>query len=216
MSKTGSKAYVSLLHRALDLLESLAPLGIEVGPWTLGGGTVLMLRHQHRESRDIDLFLSNPQLLPALSPRLNDAAASLTESYDESSSSLKLALDEGEIDFIVAPSLLGLAALPFDFEGRPVPTDPSVEIIAKKLFYRAVNLKVRDVIDLAIVLDREPGTDEILRTALPSRRDILLRRLDLLESTFEARVREEVALLPVGEALLPEALSIARTFALGL
>ncbi len=31
--------------------------------WTLGGGTALMLQIDHRESQDIDIFLSDPQLL---------------------------------------------------------------------------------------------------------------------------------------------------------
>ncbi len=44
--------------------------------WTWGGGTVLMLRHQHRLSWDVDLFLNDPQLLSYLSPRLNDDIAS--------------------------------------------------------------------------------------------------------------------------------------------
>ena len=31
--------------------------------WTFGGGTVLMLRHNHRQSKDIDIFVPDPQSL---------------------------------------------------------------------------------------------------------------------------------------------------------
>ena len=31
--------------------------------WTFGGGTVLMLRHNHRQSKDIDIFIPDPQSL---------------------------------------------------------------------------------------------------------------------------------------------------------
>jgi hypothetical protein len=40
--------------------------------WTLGGGTAMMMQIGHRESRDIDIFLSDPQLLPLLDPQKND------------------------------------------------------------------------------------------------------------------------------------------------
>jgi hypothetical protein len=32
--------------------------------WTFGGGTAMMLQINHRENRDVDIFLSDPQLLP--------------------------------------------------------------------------------------------------------------------------------------------------------
>jgi hypothetical protein len=49
--------------------------------WTFGGGTALMLLYGHRQSRDIDIFLRDPQYLTALSPRLNDHTEALTGRY---------------------------------------------------------------------------------------------------------------------------------------
>jgi hypothetical protein len=40
--------------------------------WTFGGGTAMMLQINHRESRDVDIFLSDPQLLPFLDPQKHD------------------------------------------------------------------------------------------------------------------------------------------------
>jgi len=60
----------------LTLAErQLKEIGLTCSNWTSGGGTVLTLRHRHRPSRDIDLFLNDPQVLSFLSPRLNDSVA---------------------------------------------------------------------------------------------------------------------------------------------
>jgi hypothetical protein len=40
--------------------------------WTFGGGTAMMLQIDHRESRDVDIFLPDPQLLPFLDPQKHD------------------------------------------------------------------------------------------------------------------------------------------------
>ena len=50
----------------LPLVDDLPMRGFAPPAWTLGGGTALMLRHDHRLSRDIDVFLRDPQYLPAL------------------------------------------------------------------------------------------------------------------------------------------------------
>ena len=67
-----------------------------------------MLGMEHRISDDIDLFIRDPQWIGYLTPRLNDKFEHLINSYDEGATSLKLKFNEGEIDFIVSMSLLGL------------------------------------------------------------------------------------------------------------
>jgi len=57
--------------------------------WSFGGGTVLMRRYRHRVSKDVDIFVPDPQYLGYLSPRLNDAADSLTSKYLETANSVK-------------------------------------------------------------------------------------------------------------------------------
>lgn len=118
----------------------------------LGGGTRLMLAIAHRISDDIDLFIRDPQWIGYLTPRLNDRFEARISGYDESSTSLKLRVNEGEIDFIVGMSLLGLpsehdVAVPFDLE-------PVAEVIAKKLFYRGWALTPRDLYDWRAVATR--------------------------------------------------------------
>lgn len=55
-----------LFQRALILIDSARAIGIPVDDWTFGGGTVLMRRHRHRLSKDIDLFINDPQFFGPL------------------------------------------------------------------------------------------------------------------------------------------------------
>jgi hypothetical protein len=130
---------------ALEMVQDAeARAGAKMLP-KLGGGTRLMLALGHRISDDIDLFIRDPQWIGYLSPRLNDRLEERIVKYDESSSSLKLHIPGGEIDFIVAPSLLGL---PDEHAGNtPFPLEPVGEVLAKKLFYRGWALTPRDLFD---------------------------------------------------------------------
>ena len=51
----------TLLAHAFTLVDEIARRGINDPFWTFGGGTVLMLRHSHRLSKDIDIFVPDPQ-----------------------------------------------------------------------------------------------------------------------------------------------------------
>ncbi len=69
-----------LFGRALALIEDFTRVGgIQDPYWTFGGGTVLMFRHRHRLSNDVDIFVPDPQYLGFVTPRLSDRAAELTQ-----------------------------------------------------------------------------------------------------------------------------------------
>lgn len=51
-----------LLAQALRLTDHLSDV-VRNPSWSFGGGTVLMLRLNHRFSKDIDLFVPDPQYL---------------------------------------------------------------------------------------------------------------------------------------------------------
>ncbi|MGH8563957.1 MAG: nucleotidyl transferase AbiEii/AbiGii toxin family protein [Gammaproteobacteria bacterium] len=91
-----------LWRNAMASLASLAG-HFPTPDWTFGGGTALILHCEHRRSKDIDIFLRDPQYLTALSPRLNDHTEALTGRYVEQSNFLKLIFDGGEVDFIIRP-----------------------------------------------------------------------------------------------------------------
>lgn len=48
------------------------------------------------ESKDIDIFLHDPQYLTMLSPKLNDTAESIASDYTEMSNFIKITTPEGE------------------------------------------------------------------------------------------------------------------------
>ena len=153
-----SGAWQSLFPRALELIDEISKYGGMADPfWTLGGGTVLMFRYRHRLSKDIDIFVPDPQYLGFVTPRLSDTAADLTEDYTEQSGMfVKLQFEEGEVDFVSAPNLLDDAWEIWDIQGRAVKVETAAEIIAKKMYHRGDRVTARDLFDLALVIEREP------------------------------------------------------------
>ncbi len=97
MANDRLKIWERLFQHVIELIESVPAAGIPINDWSFGGGTVLMRRYRHRISKDIDIFLDDPQFLGYLTPRLNETAEQLTQNYDEQSGYLKLYLPEGEI-----------------------------------------------------------------------------------------------------------------------
>ncbi|HEX7635791.1 MAG TPA: nucleotidyl transferase AbiEii/AbiGii toxin family protein [Noviherbaspirillum sp.] len=166
-----------LLRHAFTLVDEIAKHGMANPFWTFGGGTVLMLRYGHRLSKDIDIFVPDPQSLGYVNPRLSDAAAEITADYEESAQSIKLTLPEGEIDFVASPNLTGDAFEEWVLWNRPVRVETAAEIVAKKMWHRGDQPTPRDLFDLCLVIDKEP---EALRTAgrfLVRHRDVFLHEL---------------------------------------
>jgi hypothetical protein len=81
-------------QRALILVDSVRKIEIPVDGWTFGGGTVLMRRHRHRFSKDIDIFINDPQFLGYLTPRLSPTAESLTTKFIEDHNYVKLVFSD--------------------------------------------------------------------------------------------------------------------------
>jgi Nucleotidyl transferase AbiEii toxin, Type IV TA system len=139
-----------LLASAAALVEdSVLPRHVA---WSWGGGTRLAQLYDHRLSYDIDIFITDVQALLWLSPRLNDAAARLTDDYVESSESVKLSTAQGDIDFIAAPVLTSPGTLTMEIDGRVITAQTAEEVLAKKLQFRGHSLAARDAFDLAVML----------------------------------------------------------------
>ena len=168
-----------LLQRALLLVDDIQRHGGLADPfWTLGGGTVLMFRYGHRLSKDIDIFVPDPQYLGYVTPRLSDTAAALTEDYSEMPGSfVKLQFEEGEIDFVAAPNLTDAAWEQWEIEGRPVRVETAAEVIAKKMYHRGDRATARDLFDLALVIEREPGALASAAPFLMLHRDCFLAQI---------------------------------------
>ena len=173
MAQSRLKIWESLFQRALMLIDSVSAAGVTLNDWSFGGGTVLMRRHHHRVSKDIDLFIPDPQYLGYLSPRLNTKAESLTESYVEQAGSLKLIFSEGEIDFVVSAPLTKHPTAVEMLFGREVHVETSAEIVAKKVWHRGVGFTARDIFDLAMVVEKEPRALQGIRPILQDRRSVV-------------------------------------------
>ena len=145
-------SWQNLFSKALELLKAEA---IPVQFWSFGGGTALhVVWNCPRCSKDIDIFLTDAQLLVRLSPRVNSLAEEMCAGdYVEQANFIKLFLKEGEIDFIVAPRLTSNPV----FKKKIPPfgvfyVDAPWEIVVKKFFYKASSFTVRDVVDFVSVL----------------------------------------------------------------
>jgi predicted nucleotidyltransferase component of viral defense system len=187
------KLWQTLLQRAFVLIDSTGASGKTLTNWSLGGGTVLMLRHHHRFSKDIDIFIPDPQYLGYLSPRLNGEAEALTSDYVEDERSLKLRFPEGEIDFIASAPLTEKPTILQALVGRQVAVETSAEIVAKKLWHRGDLFTARDIFDVAMVAEEEPDSLIAIKPILQSRRGAVLARI----VAQEANLRETFAALEI-------------------
>ena len=170
-----------LLAEALAILDDLRARGFGAPDVVFGGGTVLMMRLRHRLSKDIDLFLHDAQWLGLLTPRLNDRVAARVADYSEQANSLKLVFAAGDIDFVVAGAVTDVTPTErLDFAGWSLPLESSAEIIAKKLYFRAGLLKLRDAFDLVAVHRADPQAALRALAASAPRRSEQLRRLRAL------------------------------------
>ncbi len=159
------------------LIDDARSKGIPVDEWTFGGGTVLMRRHWHRFSKDVDIFIHDPQFLGYLSPRLSPVAESLTYSYSEDSNFVKLEFPEGEIDFVVAPPITATPARHEVLLGRSFLVETSAEIVAKKIWHRGADITARDIFDVAMVAEREPTSLTEIAPILRDRREPIMARI---------------------------------------
>ena len=177
----------TLFTQACAILADAESHGMPAGQWTFGGGTVLMLKYRHRFSKDIDIFVPDPQYLGFLTPRLSDIASELSQDYAEQANTVKLYFPEGEVDFVASGALTTPG---FEIEqilDASVRVETPVEIVAKKIYHRAETFKARDVFDLSLVLDRLPECIPALLPWVEKSRSVLTQRL----ATHDQALRED-------------------------
>mgnify|MGYP003583224848 CR=1 FL=1 len=197
-----------LWPQAVDLMNHLERV-TENPPWTFGGGTVLMLRHDHRFSKDIDLFVPDPQYLGHVNPRLGGYAEGLTSEYEEAAQYIKLQFAAGEIDVVVGEPLTSPSFEVALFNGREIRVETSAEIIAKKMWHRGDQAKARDLFDLCAVAHFEPEAFEAAQPFMVRHAAAFLQRLDARADVLE----REFGLIEARSFKMPfwECLAIAHT-----
>ncbi|TES60683.1 nucleotidyl transferase AbiEii/AbiGii toxin family protein [Burkholderia cepacia] len=188
MSEIDLKMWEGLFDQAVALIDTVNKVGERPPKWRFGGGTMLMIDFNHRFSKDIDIFITDPQYLTFYSPRLNDVAEDFSTEYVEAAHYLKIIGKGGDIDFVISPTLTSVPTVEREIRGRMVMTETPVEIVAKKAFYRAQGFTARDLFDMALVLERCPEDCEREAKVLRERAQIITDRLEdqreRLESDF--------------------------------
>ena len=191
MDEDRLKIWETLFGHALSIIDEASPAGLPRSGWSFGGGTVLMRRHRHRVSRDIDIFVPDPQWLGYLTPRLNAKAESIAPEYVEQAGFLKLYFPEGEIDFVVSQPLTADPTVAEEIFGRTVQVETSAEIIAKKVWHRGREFTARDLFDFALVARKEPEAIAKIAAILAARRGDISARL----AARDAALREDFVAL---------------------
>lgn len=201
-----NEPWKDLLKISLEILDGAA---IGQDSWTMGGGTVLMLHFNHRRSKDIDIFFHDAQYITHLSPRLNDITLQYTSDYDEQSNFLKLRFESGEIDCIVAPRLTQTEPETISIDNLTVRVEQPEEIVIKKIFYRAESLKVRDLIDLAVVIKHRKDSLLAHADVFSDRLWTVTRRIELIRADFES-IAQKLDIIDSG--LINETLPVVQSF----
>jgi len=177
--------------------------------WSFGGGTAMMLRLNHRISKDIDIFLPDLQLLGHVSPRVNDGVEA--SRYDEQQNFIKLYFPEGEVDFIASPAVTQIKPFFREVAGVYAYVDDPVEIVSKKIMYRADEFKLRDMFDLALVYDRLKA--DLLKVApiLAPKVESLTNRINHWEASEQLETKfREIDILDGGRTIRGQELEICR------
>lgn len=185
-----------MLRSVLPVLDALP----EKPKWSFGGGTALAVTYAHRISYDIDIFLNSASDLKALTPAKNAAVRALVgpNRFEFPGNYLKLNLADGEIDFIVAAAVTDDPTAEWVFEGRAVALETPVEIAAKKIFYRSSGFKVRDILDLAVVIAREGKALDSALMDLRERLPRLFDRVSKVKPVFAEQAAADVNLTEIG------------------
>ena len=181
----------TLLEKAYSIFDAVASDGFALPRWSLGGGTVLMFHYAHRKSKDIDIFIPDPQFLDYINPRIGGRGEDVTSEYQDSSEYLKLFLPEGEIDFVATSSLTNNPFEEYVVLGRNILLETPIEIVAKKLWHRGDRATPRDLLDLAMVIEHH--YDEIL-----DHHEIFTKNIEIFTNQCESR---KAFMLPVFDAI---------------
>ena len=121
--------------------------------YAIGGGTVLSQLYNHRISKDIDIFIWDPQLFDRLNPRSSIVDREDVSYYHQDSIFFQVVIPTGKIDFILAGQLTDFLPQEKEILNHQVNIEHPVEIVSKKIFYRGTEANSRDIFDFAVVSD---------------------------------------------------------------
>ena len=155
-----------------------------------GGGTALAIYYfQHRLSFDVDLFVQDPQIMNYLSPKhwLEDSSTFGDETYIDFANHIRVLSAKNKIKLDVLVSQDNLANCLVDDSNNlfnaTVHVESIEDIIAKKIVHRRKGNFTRDIIDIAIAIEKENILEKLLKIKAITKQDIneLNSALDTLD-----------------------------------
>ena len=177
--------------------------------WTLGGGTALALRINHRISDDIDIFVAGLPLR-LLVPANNPFAMAISARPDWPGHYLKFHRAEGEIDFLSAPLQTEPGFTLENFRGRSVALETVEEVIVKKIRYRAAQFTPRDAFDLACCARVQPGLAAMIAREADDALPRLRQGLGLLAGRNREAIFSQIRATAGFSGLVAEVLCLAE------
>ena len=204
------------LSNLLDIAYRFSTQFIPAAELSIGGGSVLAARWNHRESFDIDLSVSRFAVTRHAASRPNlffslvEADEELHSGYLRADLAHVLCQDlTHSFSWLFAPPL---TSSPLSQESDPhhrLPMDSSAEILAKKLYYRMGEhgrYLPRDLYDLAWASIHEPVTfAESASILIPHQRSQITRHLRSLPPNVMLQTRSEQLLNPADCTLADDA-----------
>lgn len=190
--------WTSLFRTACRLIAEVNAEHPIIDDWSFGGGTAMMIQIDHRDSRDVDIFLPDAQLLAYLDPGKRDFTFGqpLLSYGGDGTRFLKLSFDAGEIDFIAGNFLTEQPTRSVEVEGTRTCLETIPEIIAKKIVYRGRSIKPRDIFDIAAAAETDDGA---LRSALKAHRGAVEATIVCLDRLNPSFVEAAIADLMIRE-----------------
>lgn len=192
--------WARLFRIACSLIRQVNAKQVVIDPWSFGGGTAMMLQIDHRESRDVDIFVPDPQLLSYLDPKLHDFEFEIRPSdySGDGTGFIKLAFGGiGEIDFIVGPAMTDTPTTRRTIEGENVNLETVAEVIAKKIRYRGASIKPRDIFDVAAAAKHDRNS---IINALTAYKNDVAQTLKAIERLKPDFVKATIAALAIKES----------------
>ena len=181
-----------LLEKTYSIFDAIVSDGFTPPPWSLGGGTVLMFHYAHRKSKDIDIFIPDPQFLGYINPRIGGRGEDITSEFKDTAEYVKLFLPEGEIDFVASSTLTKNPFEEYEVLDRNILLETPVEIVAKKMWHRGDRATARDLLDLAMAIEHHHRdildhwdvfvkNIEVFTNQCESRKSIMMLAFDAIE-----------------------------------
>jgi len=173
----------------------------------------MMLQIDHRESRDVDIFLHDAQQLPFLDPQKRDFEFEIQPAAygGDGTRVLRLVFDRiGEIDFIVAQAMTSSPTVPTVVEGETVLLETIPEIITKKIYHRGSSITPRDIFDIAAA--GEQHEDSIIKELRSYRDEVTqtLATIDKMNAGFLNRAIGQLAIKDRYKALAKTAVERSK------